>query len=89
VGEAISDETKIRQIVINLLSNALKHTDEGEVWVRVSRDGSMGLEIAVSDTGTGIPADQFEAIFQEWDDRCVDLGGRRIIKKREDSDGIP
>ena len=66
VGEALSDETKIRQIVINLLSNALKHTDEGEVWVRVSRDGSGDLEIAVSGTGTGIPVDQLEAIFQEF-----------------------
>ena len=66
LGEVQTDEIKLRQIVMNLLSNALKHTEEGEVSVRASREGSPDLAITVSDTGTGIPEDQLEAIFGEF-----------------------
>ncbi len=60
-----SDEGKVRQIVINLLSNALKFTDKGEVVVRVSTRGDE-LSIAVSDTGIGIHEDEVNAIFEEF-----------------------
>ncbi len=65
VGEAHTDQARVRQIVINLLSNALKFTDEGDVWVRAGRENGT-LVLSVSDTGTGIPADKIEMIFQEF-----------------------
>ncbi len=70
IGEAHTDESRLQQILINLLSNAVKFTDAGQVVVRASQDGapdgSASLVISVSDTGTGIPADQLEAIFEEF-----------------------
>lgn len=65
VGTITSDEVKVRQIVVNLLSNALKFTDRGIVEVRVVRDGDA-VAIAVSDTGVGIPADELDTIFEEF-----------------------
>ncbi len=55
----------MRQIVINLLSSALKFTEAGEVAVRTSK-ANEHLVIAVSDTGTGIPADALDSIFEEF-----------------------
>src|ERR1700731_1993932 len=61
------DSSRLRQIVINLVGNAIKFTNQGEVAVRVQPDaqnGSQGvLHFTVSDTGVGIPADKCEAIF--------------------------
>ncbi len=70
IGEAHTDESRLRQVLINLLSNAAKFTDAGKVTVRASRDGATeedaSLVISVSDTGTGIPADKLEMIFEEF-----------------------
>ena len=60
------DEAKLRQIVINLLSNAVKFTERGAIELRAAqRDGR--IEIAVADTGIGIPADRLEAVFEEFE----------------------
>jgi signal transduction histidine kinase len=61
----ISDEQRLRQIVFNLLSNAVKFTQAGKVAVRASLDGNV-LQIEVADTGTGIPADQLDGIFEAF-----------------------
>jgi signal transduction histidine kinase/CheY-like chemotaxis protein len=60
-----SDESKIGQILRNLVSNALKFTERGEVRVRSAVSGSW-LEISVTDTGIGIAAEDRERIFQEF-----------------------
>lgn len=61
------DEGKVGQILRNLISNALKFTDQGEVRVSAARDGEAHVRLAVQDTGIGIaPADQ-ERIFQEFE----------------------
>jgi signal transduction histidine kinase len=61
-----TDEEKLRQIVLNLLGNAVKFTERGEI--RLSARAENGsLDVAVSDTGIGIPADQLELIFEEFE----------------------
>lgn len=66
----IGDPGRLRQILINLVGNAIKFTDEGHVIVRVSAadEGarSQRVSFAVSDTGIGIDAEQLEAIFDSF-----------------------
>ncbi len=66
------DETRIRQILINLIGNAVKFTESGEVTIQVSRrssfevGGPCELEFEVSDTGIGIEADQLDKLFSPF-----------------------
>jgi signal transduction histidine kinase len=62
---AYADKHRVRQIVGNVVGNAVKFTERGRVTVRVDpRDG--GVMISVSDTGPGIAPEDREAIFQEY-----------------------
>lgn len=73
--EAIeSDGQRLRQILLNLVSNAVKFTLEGFVSVEV-RDEGDEVEFAVSDSGIGIPASELDAIFDEF--RQVDGSSTR------------
>jgi PAS domain S-box-containing protein len=70
----VTDLDKLKQILMNLLSNALKFTPEGSVTVRARhQDGAIAL--AVVDTGIGIPEDKLELIFEEF--RQVDSSTAR------------
>ncbi len=64
------DPTRIRQILINLLTNAVKFTDTGEVTVKASlvneTAGHATIRLAVSDTGIGIPMDAQKKLFQAF-----------------------
>jgi PAS domain S-box-containing protein len=63
------DPVRLRQIVNNLVSNALKFTKEGSVRIRITGqgcDGRDGLTIAVADTGLGIAADKLTLLFQKF-----------------------
>jgi signal transduction histidine kinase len=67
--EMISDQAKLRQILKNFLSNALKFTPKGKVEIRVYRqpgDQECPLRIAVSDSGIGIPAQKHDIIFEAF-----------------------
>jgi len=59
------DPTRVRQILHNLVSNAVKFTARGSVRIVVSHDGAS-LTMAVSDTGPGIPAERLEALFEKF-----------------------
>ncbi len=59
------DERRIVQVLLNLVGNAIKFTDTGEVGIRVKRSEDAFL-VAVSDTGPGIPESQFQNIFEEF-----------------------
>jgi signal transduction histidine kinase len=66
----VGDAARLRQILVNLLGNAVKFTPAGEVVVSVSarhREGrSHEIELAVCDTGIGIPADRRDRLFQAF-----------------------
>jgi PAS domain S-box-containing protein len=63
-----TDSAKLKQVIINLVGNALKFTHEGSVTVRLelAPDRRTPVAIAVVDTGIGIPEDRLEAIFEAF-----------------------
>ena len=64
------DAPRLRQVLVNLISNGLKHTDKGSVVVRVScsepKTDRPVLHFSVTDTGTGIPADKIPDLFMPY-----------------------
>lgn len=62
-----TDPRRVQQILINLITNACKHTSEGEIKVTSSLKECPGfVSFAVTDTGTGVPADQAEKVFERF-----------------------
>lgn len=59
------DLKRIRQVVVNLVSNAVKFTDQGTITVRADLDGTY-LSVSVTDTGPGVPDDQKHRIFERF-----------------------
>ena len=82
LGNAHQDLTKLRQALLNLLSNAAKFTHEGAVTLHINRTEDMGMDwltFAVSDTGIGIAQDKVVHVFEEFtqadDSTTRDYGG--------------
>ena len=69
-----TDQEKLRQIILNLLSNAAKFTERGEIKISTSQENGS-LKLVVSDTGIGIEKGELEGIFEEFH-RC-DVPGTR------------
>ena len=69
----VGDAGRLRQVLLNLVGNAIKFTEQGEVVVRVevagepAAEGAVGLRFAVRDTGIGIPPDKQETIFRAFE----------------------
>ena len=63
---AIGDPGRLRQILMNLVGNALKFTNQGEIMVRVQRLQDNALQFSVSDTGIGISAEKQKMIFEAF-----------------------
>ena len=68
--DLVGDTGRIGQILVNLVGNAIKFTERGEVAVRVDADGvtadSVTLRVSVQDTGIGIPAEKSRLIFDAF-----------------------
>ena len=64
--ECYTDRQRLRQILLNLLNNAVKFTSAGYVTITTSLTGDDLLSIIVSDTGIGIPPSEAESIFDEF-----------------------
>lgn len=66
----LGDITRLRQILVNLLGNAFKFTEEGEIFVEVTRIGEVNgrcqIQFAVTDTGIGIPPEQINSLFSSF-----------------------
>ena len=68
--DLIGDPTRLRQVLLNLLGNALKFTESGEVALRVTPDADASvagvLRFTISDTGIGIPDEKLGAVFERF-----------------------
>lgn len=74
------DAGRLRQVLMNVLGNAIKFTDTGHVVVSVTTsrlpDGAPEMHVAVSDTGPGIPVNRLDAIFGEFTQADASTAGR-------------
>ncbi len=61
----IADERRVRQVLLNLLSNAAKFTDEGKITLQAEVKGAY-VQISVADTGIGIAPEHFSRVFEEF-----------------------
>lgn len=77
--EAQVDSAKLREVIANLLGNALKFTPQGgRITLRAANGEDGHLRVSVSDTGPGIPAEQARALFAPWSQ--ADEGTKQVVR---------
>ncbi len=88
-GRVVGDETRVRQIVVNLIGNAIKFTDIGGIEVRISTrtprapdEQRLQVDIRVADTGIGVAADQIRLLFAEFEQ------GRNVLAQVHGGTGL-
>ncbi|HEY3276729.1 MAG TPA: ATP-binding protein [Syntrophorhabdaceae bacterium] len=69
----VTDEGKLRQVLVNLLGNAVKFTEEGEIAVRISTEGPGLLSVEVEDTGHGIGEEDRARLFRPFEQTDVGI----------------
>ncbi len=74
-GQIIADPYWLKQILLNLVNNAIKYTDQGSIAVRFQRIGEAHWAVQVKDTGIGIPKEAQQIIFEPF--RQIINGSRR------------
>jgi signal transduction histidine kinase/DNA-binding response OmpR family regulator/HPt (histidine-containing phosphotransfer) domain-containing protein len=79
--DIVGDSSRVRQVLLNLLNNAVKFTETGEITVRaaavpVGVPGRIGYQISVSDTGIGIPPERAARLFQPFSQADVSTSRR-------------
>lgn len=63
----VTDEQRTRQVLINFLTNAEKHTEKGEIHLHCSTTENPGkITFSVTDTGSGIPVEQMDSVFERF-----------------------
>lgn len=62
----VNDSGRLRQVLVNLISNAIKFTETGNVWIKVYEQSPDQLVVAVKDTGIGIAQENLEHIFEAF-----------------------
>jgi signal transduction histidine kinase len=73
--QVVLDRQRVRQILVNLLGNALKFTEQGGVYVEAETVADATLHVTVRDTGRGIAAEKHEQIFEEFRQAEGDVTG--------------
>lgn len=71
----VADSKRLKQIILNLLSNAAKFTEEGEIVVKAERAGTESVLISVKDTGMGIKEEDIPKVFEKF--RQIDMSSTR------------
>jgi signal transduction histidine kinase len=66
VGSIHSDSDRLRQVIMNLLGNATKFTEAGSITLSVKKSSDGRVELSITDTGIGIPAEDLPHIFDEF-----------------------
>lgn len=86
IGWMVADERRLKQVVFNLLSNAITYTPErGSLRLEARRDNG-DIVIAVADTGVGIPADARERVFQAFEKGAPTTSGKAGASADKDDD---
>ncbi|VEB53514.1 aerobic respiration control sensor protein ArcB [Salmonella enterica subsp. enterica] len=87
--KVITDGTRLRQILWNLISNAVKFTQQGQVTVRARYDEGDMLHFEVEDSGIGIPQDEQDKIFAMYYQVKDSNGGKTGNGYRYRAGGLP
>ena len=66
IGTLRNDETKLRQVLLNLLSNAAKFTEGGVIKLKISKAARSSVKFELSDTGIGMTPKQLKNVFEEF-----------------------
>lgn len=75
--EIVTDPNKIRQVIINFLSNAIKYTDEGKITITIDK-APREVSIHIKDTGRGIPKESLEKIFDAYSQADLNLDEKSL-----------